>query len=289
MSGVVITDDTTPTTIVRRIVDSEPLSASAVRNPRGRPRTSPMKPCSRKARKRAPNVGHQRPLTRWKERRSALVPRCPSAIRTGKQTDHATPSQTAGQDQGDPGQDEAPEHEEREPDQRTDPAGRCPQRVTPVRHTAEVADAHRPQHRGAGDQERQAGEELGDPHAGQKAGESPAIERRLACDGVERLEIGVVDRRGHQRREDLDGGDHHDHDPGERPEVPPPDLDGDVDNLADREGAQVGNEHGRQRNQPPRARRRPGNWRSSPRHSRGEERQFRRSHRWRATGVRLPG
>ncbi len=78
-----------------------------------------MKDCSRKARKSAPKVGHQRPWTRRKERRSAVVPVCPSAISTGKATDQATPSQTAGRIRAMPARTRPPNM--RNPSQISDP------------------------------------------------------------------------------------------------------------------------------------------------------------------------
>src|SRR3954451_9023181 len=44
----------------------------------------------------AANVGHQRPLTRWKDRPSALVPRHRSSSSAGTATDHETHSHTPG-------------------------------------------------------------------------------------------------------------------------------------------------------------------------------------------------
>ena len=64
MNGVVMTEETTLTRVVRAIAPAEPLSQLAVSRPSGIPRTRPRKNWNRKASASAPKVGHQRPRTR---------------------------------------------------------------------------------------------------------------------------------------------------------------------------------------------------------------------------------
>ena len=216
--------------------------------------TRPRKNWNMKASRSAPRVGHHRPRTRRKDRRRAPVPRTPSATSTGNAIDHDTPSQTNGMNNAADRQDEAAEHEEGEPDEGPEPPGRRPEGVPPVRRTAEVGHADRPEHGRAGDQEGEGGERLGGEHAGQPPGQGPGVEGGVPF-GVEVLEPGVrrADRGHHQRRQDLERGHDDEDDAGQRRQVPAPDLDGHVDDLADRERPQVGHQHGRQRIQPARS------------------------------------